>query len=194
MTGNYGPPPGAGYGSPAPGAGYGSPVAGPGAPGDLLMRFLARLVDNILLGVVNAIITLIVVVGAFGLANTNNFGGVGVGGGYASGALSGVLGAALALAYFSLMESRTGQTLGKMLLGLRTEGPNGGPPTLEVALRRNFWVALGALAVVPIIGGLVGGLAELVIVIMIAVTIGQSPTRQGWHDRFAGGTRVVRTR
>ena len=81
-----------------------------------------------------------------------------------------------------------------MALSLRTEGPDGNPPSLEVAIRRNFWVALGILAVVPFVGGLIGALAELVIVILIAVTVSNSPTKQGWHDNFAGGTRVVKTK
>jgi uncharacterized RDD family membrane protein YckC len=185
MTGGYGPAPGYGYGPP--------PSVGAGQPADLLMRFLARLIDGILLGVVNAIITLILVVGILGLSGGGAFDGMGMGGGYGYGAVNGVIGAAITLAYFALMESRTGQTVGKMLLKLRTEGPDGRPPSLEMALRRNFWVALGALSVVPVVGGLVGGLAELVIIIVIAVTISQSPVRQGWHDRFAGGSRVVRT-
>ena len=109
-----------------------------------------------------------------------------------TGAVTGLLEAAISLAYFALMESRTGQTVGKMLLKLRTEGPDGRPPSLEVAVRRNFWVALGALGVVPVVGGLIGGLAELVISIVIIVTISQSPIRQGWHDKFAGGTRVIK--
>jgi hypothetical protein len=53
-------------------------------------------------------------------------------------------------------------------------------------------VALGILGVIPIIGGLIGGLAELVIVIVIAVTINNSPTKQGWHDNLAGGTKVIK--
>jgi uncharacterized RDD family membrane protein YckC len=64
---------------------------------------------------------------------------------------------------------------------------------MEVAIRRNFWTGLSILAVIPIVGGLIGSIAELVIVIVIAVTISNSPTKQGWHDNFAGGTRVVRT-
>jgi uncharacterized RDD family membrane protein YckC len=153
------------------------------------MRFLARLIDSFLIGIVNAIISLIVVVGMLGLSRS---GITGTGGGYASSAISGLIGAALSLAYFAVLESRTGQTLGKMLLKLRAEGPDGGPPSMEAALRRNFWVALGALSVVPFIGGVVGGLAEFVAIIVIMVTISQSPIRQGWHDRFAGGTRVMR--
>jgi uncharacterized RDD family membrane protein YckC len=183
-------PPG-GY-APAPGVGYGlPPTGGVGQPADLLPRFLARLVDFILVGVVNFVISLVTVVGALGLGSAG-YGGMGMGGSYATGAVTGLLEAAVSLAYFVLLESRTGQTVGKMLLRLRTEGPDGRPPSLEVAVRRNFWVALGALSVIPVVGGLIGGVAQLVISILIMVTISQSPTRQGWHDTFAGGTRVVR--
>ncbi len=160
-------------------------------PADLMPRLLARLLDFILVGVVNAIVSAVLLGGIFGVSSAGSLSGTGVGGNYAYSALSGVIGAAISLAYFALLESRTGQTVGKMLFKLRTEGPAGGPPSLEVAVRRNFWVALDVLAVVPVVGGLVGGIAELVIVIMIIVTISQSPVRQGWHDRLAG-TRVVK--
>jgi uncharacterized RDD family membrane protein YckC len=155
------------------------------------MRFLARLIDFVILGIVVAIIDAILFAGIFGLASGGGF-GVSMGGSYAYGVLSGVLGAVIYLGYFSLLESRNGQTLGKMLLKLRTEGPDGNPPSMDLAVKRNFWVALGALAIIPIVGGLIGGLAELVIVIVIAVTISNSPTKQGWHDTFAGGTRVIK--
>jgi uncharacterized RDD family membrane protein YckC len=165
---------------------------GVGQPADLLTRFLARLIDFILIGLVNGLISAVLLVGALGM--NNGFGGYGLGDrDYTTDAITGLVGAAISLAYFALMESRTGQTVGKMALKLRTVGPHGGPPSLEVAVRRNFWVALGALAVVPVIGNTVGGLVQLVVVIVIAVTIGQSPVRQGWHDRFAGGTAVLRT-
>ena len=95
--------------------------------------------------------------------------------------------AAITIAYFALMESSSGQTLGKMLLGLRTEGPGGGKPTMEQALKRNAWYGL---AVIPFLGGL----AQLAAIIYIAVTISNSANKVGWHDTFAGGTRVVKTR
>lgn len=179
--------PGGGYG-PAPG--YYEPASTTGRPGDLFPRFLARVIDNILVGIVSAIISAIV--GA--IIGTSVGYGYSIGASYAASAAGGIIGAVIALGYFALMESRKGQTVGKMALSLRTEGPDGNPPSLEVAIRRNFWVALGILAVVPFVGGLIGALAELVIVILIAVTVSNSPTKQGWHDGFAGGTRVVRTK
>lgn len=184
----------AGYGEPAPSYGYGPPAAAAEQPAGLGIRFLARLIDFIILSVVVQLIDSILLRGMFNL-DSGDLGsnlGSNLGSVYAYSAISGVITGAIYLAYFVLMESRTGQTLGKMLLKLRTEGPGGGLPSTEVALRRNFWVALGALAVIPF-GGAIGGLAELVIVIIIAVTISQSPVREGWHDRFAGGSRVVRT-
>ena len=185
------PPPAAPAPPPQPGYGYGPPASGVGQPADLMMRFLARLIDFILLGIVNAIITAIVVVGAFGLSGGSSF-GFGMGRSFAAGAVSAVITAALYLGYFTLMESRNGRTLGKMLLRLQTQGPDGSTPTTEQALKRNFWTALSILGVIPVVGGLVGSVAELVIVILIAVTIHNSPIREGWHDKLAGGTRVVK--
>jgi uncharacterized RDD family membrane protein YckC len=155
------------------------------------MRFLARLIDFVVLGISLAIINAILFVGIFGLSGSAY--GMGLGGSYAFAALSGVVTGLIYIGYFALLESRNGQTLGKMLLKLRTEGPDGNPPSMEVAIRRNFWTGLSILAVIPIVGGLIGSIAELVIVIVIAVTISNSPTKQGWHDNVAGGTRVVRT-
>ena len=180
------PPP---MGQPGYGPGYGAPPSNAGRPADLLIRFLARLIDGILVGIVNGILTGIIVVGmmdsssSYGFAGTDN---------YAASAVSAIISAALYLGYFTLMEARTGQTLGKMLLKLRTQGPGGGLPTTEQALKRNAWSGLGILGVIPVLG-FIGGLAELVIVIGIAVTIHNSPSKQGWHDTFAGGTQVVRT-
>jgi uncharacterized RDD family membrane protein YckC len=195
--GSYGQQPGGSYGAPPPPGGYaqvpgyGPPPTGADQRPELFMRFLARAIDNILVGIVVAIIASIIGV-VFGLGSMHY--GYSVGASYAASAVSGVIGGALYLAYFALMESRRGQTVGKMALKLRTTGPDGNPPTLDEAIRRNFWEGLGALAIIPLIGPLIGSLAELVIVIVIAVTVGQSPIGQGWHDRFAGGTRVIRAR
>jgi uncharacterized RDD family membrane protein YckC len=176
-----------GYGS---GPGYGAPPSGVGQPADLGMRFLARLIDFVLVGIVNAIISAVLVVGILGL-NGGSY-GFSTGASFAAGAISSVISAALYLGYFTLMEAKNGQTVGKLLLKLQTQGPAGATPTTEEALRRNFWVALGILGVIPVLGGVIGGLAQLAIMIVIAVTIHNSPTRQGWHDGIAGGTRVVK--
>jgi uncharacterized RDD family membrane protein YckC len=74
-----------------------------------------------------------------------------------------------------------------MALGYKVVGPDGAHPTPEVSAKRNAWMLL---SVVP----LLGGLAQLVIVIVIAVTINSDPFKRGWHDNFAGGTAVVRAK
>lgn len=158
-----------------------TPPPAEGQPADLINRFLARLVDGILLGVVLSVLIVPLVIGAMFTGAT-----FGLWSGFSLAAfVSGLVGALIMIGYFAFMESRSGQTVGKMLLGLKTLGPDGQPPTMEQALRRNAWMLLG---VVPAIGGL----AQLAAAIYIAVTINNTGT--GWHDEFAGGTRVVRIR
>jgi uncharacterized RDD family membrane protein YckC len=170
--------------------GYGPAPTGAGQPADLLIRFLARLIDGIIVGIVVQIVDRILLQGIFGMNASSGY-SFDLGDVYLYSAVSGVIGALLYLGYFVLMESRNGQTVGKMLLKLRTVGPGGAMPTTQEAFRRNFWVGLGVLAIIPF-GGVLGGLAEFVIVIVIAVTISQSPTKQGWHDNLAGGTQVLK--
>lgn len=206
-----GQPPPAGQGSygttpppPPPPGGWQQPGAMPppvqgqtggvGQPADLLPRFVARLIDFVLLGFVNALLVSVVVVGLIMGANSGAATGWGMdnGAGFAANAVSSVVTAAIYLAYFTLMETNRGQTLGKMIMKLETRGPDGGRPTMEQALRRNAFTAIGVLGAIPFLG-LVAGLLSLAAVIMIAVTISKDTvTRHGWHDNFAGGTTVVR--
>lgn len=209
-AGYYPPPPGygqapdngPGYGGPpgygqAPGQGpgygqapgYGEPLDGPGRPAEVSVRFLARLIDFVVLFAFNIGIGLILFAG---LRNADSTGlGLGGGGGVALGIGLALVQGVIYLGYFSLMESRTGQTLGKRVMKLRTVSPSGGNPTFEQAVRRNIFMGYPLLGVLPFLGRF-AGLAALVGMIFAAVTISQSPVREGWHDRFAGGTRVLR--
>lgn len=188
------PPPGGwqpgGMPPPVPGA-----APGVGQPADLLPRFLARLIDFILVGFVNGILVTALVVGVVMGSDVDSFGtwgGGGFGAGWAASAVSSILSTAITWGYFTWMEANRGQTVGKMLLKLETRGPDGGRPTMEQALKRNAFVAIGLLGIIPVIGFL-SGLASLLAVILIAVTIYNNPlTRRGWHDDFAGGTQVVK--
>ncbi len=137
-----------------------APVAG-AQPGDLLPRFLARLIDGLVLLVVNIILIV-------ALPNL----------------VAGVVGGIVYLGYYAYMESSRGRTIGKQALGMRVLGASGGNPTMEEALRRNAWAALGIVSAIPVLGWLFS-LAELVAVIAIAVTISQDPAKRGWHDKFA---------
>jgi uncharacterized RDD family membrane protein YckC len=100
----------------------------------------------------------------------------------------------ITIGYFAFMESNNGATLGKQVLKLRVVGPDGtSNPTMEQAVRRNAFYAIQLAYIVPIVGAIFGGLAMLAAVIMIAVTINNDTVaRQGWHDKFAGGTRVLK--
>jgi uncharacterized RDD family membrane protein YckC len=160
-TGDYEPQPGQ-YGE----AGA-YPPPGAQQPGGLAVRFVARLIDGIIVNIV-----------AFGIA-------------LAIGALTnywvtGLFSGLLMFLYFLAFETTQGWTPGKKLLGLSVHGPAGAAkPTAQESAIRNSWTLLN---IVPFIGGLL----TLVAVIVIAVTINGSPTKQGKHDELAGGTQVVK--
>lgn len=212
----YGQPPGAspspeppygqggyGYGPQNPGAmpppeqygGY-PPMGGPGAgqPADVMPRFLARLLDFLIVGITYSIVVSFIILGL--IMGTGDAGTAGMMGGGNLGAadvVSSILSALVILAYFSLMESYTGRTLGKMIMKLEVRGAGGGRPTLAEAVKRNAWTALGILSIVPLVGWLLGWVLQLAAAVAIAVTISNDTVaRQGWHDRFADGTTVVR--
>lgn len=171
-------------GDPTPQPAGGAPDSGEAAA-DVGTRFLARLIDHVILTVVIFVIFIPLVIGAI-FADVAGVGGL-VGGGFSGGSIiAGIIGAALTIGYFAFMESSRGQTVGKMLLNLKTVGPDGNNPTMEEAVKRNGWYVL---AIIPVIGGL----AQLAVAIYIAVTISNSVANVGWHDEFAGGTRVLKT-
>ena len=172
---SYTPPP-----PPDPSA-YGVPQTG-ARPAELLDRFVARLLDGVLLAVVYVFIGVVLVSGV--LLN-------GVNSGVAVSFVTTIILVGLQLGYFVYLESSRGQTLGKMVMKLRVLGASGGNPTPEESLRRNLWMAIGLAGFIPIIG-LLSGLAQIAAVIAIAVTINSDTVlRQGWHDKFAG-TRVIK--
>ena len=176
---------------PPPGYGYEQQYHPPtGAkPGELVDRFVARLIDGILVGIGGGIIAAIIG-GVLGLGTSTAFG---TGGNLAGSVVSAIIGTAISLGYFVFMENSRGQTLGKMVMKLKVIGPNGQNPTPEESVKRNIFLAFGLAGVVPIIGGLISGLASLVAVITIAVGISQDKVRrQAWHDKFAGGTQVLK--
>ncbi|HTH85071.1 RDD family protein [Mycobacterium sp.] len=155
---------------PQPGP-YGEPAGYPPPsgrqPGGLGVRFAARLIDGIIVNVVAFII-------AFAIGSVSNY--------WVTGLFSGLL----MFLYFLAFESTQGWTPGKKLLGLSVHGPRGAPkPDVQQAAIRNVWTLLN---IVPFIGGLL----TLIAVIVIAVTINSSPTKQGKHDELAGGTQVVK--
>lgn len=181
MSYNQPPPPG-GYGAPQPGA-YGAPQP---RPAELMDRFVARLIDGILLAIVNIVIVGLLLVGLF-VGSGASDGTVFIGN-----VVSTVLGVAISLGYYAFFETTSGQTLGKKVMKLKVVGPAGAPVTLEQSLKRNAFYALNLIGIIPVIGFL-GGLLVFAAYIFIAVTINQDKQlRQGFHDKFANETYVMK--
>jgi uncharacterized RDD family membrane protein YckC len=89
------------------------------------------------------------------------------------------------LAYFTLSDALAGATLGKLALGLRVTNAEGGRPTLKQSLVRESFIVVGSIPIV-------GPLLALGTWIVLARSIRSNALRQGKHDLWAGGTRVVR--
>lgn len=190
QSGGTPPPPPPGQGS--PGAG-GSPAgSGVGGPADLMTRFLAKLIDGILLAIVYGVVFAVIIFSL--LFDAASGGAFMAGGGFLASLVSSIIMTALVLGYYAVMEAKfNGQTLGKMLMKIRVVGPDGQNPTMEQAVKRNAYFALGLIGIIPVVGGLLAWLAQLAAVIGIAVTINNNTqTRQGWHDEFADATHVIK--
>lgn len=158
-------------------------AAGGEVPADLMPRFLARLIDGVILWLAFMVVVIPVVFSVI-FSTSAGFGGVFGGFGLTQIIIS-IIWVAIIIAYFAFLESSRGQTIGKMIMKIKTEGPDGQNPSFEMAAKRNLFYALN---IIPILGGLLLLGASL----YIAYTINESPTKIGWHDVFAGGTKVVK--
>lgn len=139
-----------------------------GQPGGLLPRWLARIIDGIVIAIVAFFL-------AFATDSLSNV--------WVTGLFTGLL----TFVYYVAFEVTQGWTPGKKLLGLSVHGPAGAPkPTLQQSAIRN---AFTLLPIVPFVGGLLGVIA----IVIIAVTINGSATKQGKHDELAGGTQVLKS-
>ena len=136
--------------------------AGP-IPGELLPRLGARLIDTIPFSILGFALN-----AAFDL-----------------GLLLALIQVVVAYAYFVLLDTYVGTTVGKRLLRLRVTSPTGDRPDLKQAAIREAFILVGGVPVV-------GSWLALLVWILIAVTINKSPTKQGKHDELAGGTRVIK--
>ncbi|MFD6155722.1 RDD family protein [Nocardia sp. NPDC060256] len=140
-----------------------------GQPGDLGTRIGARVIDALILYIPYLIIYFLV----------KNSLGLTIG--------LGLVWTLVQLGYFVGMETSQGTTIGKKVLGLKVLAPGGAAKIEPVtSLKRNIFVAAN---IIPCVGGVV----SLVLAIYIMVTISQDPNKQGWHDKFAGGTQVVKS-
>lgn len=150
------------------------------------IRLGARIIDGILLGIVNFFIAAILLFG-FIFSDLDGGGSAFMSFGFSIGSfVASLVGLAITLGYYVFLETSRGATVGKMLLNLEVRNQAGAFPTPEQSLKRNAFFALN---LVPFLGGLL----QLAAVIYIAVTISQSPQNRGWHDEFAD-TVVIRTK
>lgn len=167
--------------------GSGSQPAGVPRPGELLDRFLARLIDGVGFAIVYFI--LLSVFTAIFISGFRSTGEA-----LLLSLFLTVISTVIYIGYYAFFESSRGATFGKQLMKLKVVGPDGASlPTMEQAVRRNAFQAIGLIGIIPVVGFFLGPLASLAAVIMIAVGINNDPVnRQAWHDKFAGGTKVLK--
>lgn len=209
--GPSGPPATGGWGAPqAPGPsgqpGAGGPPVGwapapqaaevPGAPGltfsDTVSRFIAYVIDSVILGFIAAIVAGLLGGGTSSVV-TNTDGSISYYSGV-SGAAFNVPVVILSLLYFVFFWTGGRRaTLGQRIFHIQVGNAfDGRGLTVEQAVRR--WLGLGLFiglfALIPSISS-IASLVELIWVIALLITTATSPTKQGLHDRFAN-TAVVR--
>jgi uncharacterized RDD family membrane protein YckC len=115
--------------------------------------------------------------------------------GWPAGAVAYVVASALLLAWFGGWQAGVGATPGMLALKLRVRDPSGeANPSLRAAVTRNLPQVLVGFSDYSGDEGIDALLAivTLVVYVAIGITISSSPTRQGFHDRLAGWTFVVR--
>jgi uncharacterized RDD family membrane protein YckC len=193
------PPPGGGQ----PPAGAGSQwmsnittsgtIAGPAgtALADIPNRLIAILIDGILLGIVGAIVNAIITP----ILGERLFGGLLGFEVVVPSLLSSIvvvaIVAAVSAGYFIYMWTRMdGATVGMRVLKLRlADASSGGPVSQQQAINR--WLMLGLPIALSqfFYWGVIGLLVSLAVLgwyIYLLMTTAQSPTRQGYHDKYAG--------
>lgn len=171
-----------------PGGGWGSDQPTGPQPAGLGLRIGAYVIDYIGLFIIIAIITLILAI-PFAISEGSSAMPFAGGGSFLFQFITGLIGAAIILAYFGLMEANDGQTIGKKLLSVRAVKANGSSLELGDAIKRRVPFIIGSLIPIPFLGGLVG----FAIAIAILVTAAQdNPFNRGLHDKWAD-TMVVRS-
>ena len=162
---------------------------------DVPNRAIAYIIDAILVGIVAGIVGALI--GGFGLATGSfepgtlnfrvNYGGL---------IVSAVISAAISAGYFVYTWTSMRGTVGMKVLGMQIgNAVDGKTLTMDQAIRRWLVIAApGILAqviwVVPAIGALIGLFAFGWFIYLLWTTY-SSPTKQGFHDKFAN-TMVVK--
>jgi uncharacterized RDD family membrane protein YckC len=148
-------------------------------------RFVARLIDGVLIGVVATVLAFLLIGGAATQVTTDANGQVTSGVGALVGAIIGltVILIVLGLFYEIGLIALRGATFGKQLMGVRVvreldgQVPGWGPAVLR-------WL-------IPQLGGLVCGIGQFVV--WLSPFFDNTGRNQGWHDKVAK-TLVVSSR
>ena len=174
-----------------------APVAGPAGLfyADLPNRIIAYVIDMILIGIVGAVIGAI----TGGFMPVVSFDLSGWHYNYVAAIINAVIGAAISAGYFIYMWTAMRGTVGMKVLGMQIGSEKDGSTlSMDQAIRR--WLAFGgwisiaqALNPLPLLGILIG-LVALGYVIYLLYTTAQSPTKQGFHDKFVGSMVVKAAR
>lgn len=186
-------PPPAGWAAPPP------PVqAGPAGfyYADVPNRAIAYIIDAIILAIVSLIAYAILAgIGLNPVTIDLNSPGL-VQYNFVAGVIAAIVGLAISGAYFLYTWTAMRGTIGMKVLGMQVGNAGDGKTlTMDQALRR--WIALGApfslaqaFQSAPAISALIG-LAAFAWFIFLLYTTYSSPTKQGFHDKFAN-TMVVK--
>lgn len=200
--------PAEGYGQPQdPGNPYGAYPGGafPEGPSQQFLggstlpgagkRLGAYLIDAIIVGIVSGIISAIFVGGTYSdylddYSDWADNGEIGDPPGLDLSAvlLPAVVGLVLWFGYRMIMEVTKGATVGKMALKMKVVNIDGGRITYQESFLRNSWYLLSALLTAFL--NTIGGIAMIVIMIILGVQISRSPQNQHICDTW-GKTYVV---
>ena len=192
-------PPAAGWAAPPP-------VATPGIPGfvfaDVPNRFIALIIDGIILFVIGAIVG-VVISSVFGPAydvklNETTF-EVSVTTNWLSAIVTLIVSMIVSAVYWIYTWTRMRGSPGMKVLGMQVGNyPDGATLTQNQAIRR--WIALGGLLPIvqtlnqlPLIGALIG-IATLAYFAYLLYSTAKSPTKQGFHDKYANSVVVKSAR
>lgn len=181
------PPPGFGGGAPPPYeqsppgyVAYGQSATGAGS-GELALwwqRVVARLIDGVIWVVISFVFGLIAGGSVLATGNSDDTS-------YFLFAIATLLGLIAVVAYEVLMTTRTGNTLGKKVFDMKMVMEDGSAPDEKAMLMRmSTYIAAGLIGLVPVLG-LIGGLANFVIVVISLVFLFTDSLRQAVWDKIA---------
>ncbi|MFL5777586.1 MAG: RDD family protein [Chloroflexota bacterium] len=185
------------------------PPTVPGAAGYVYADVPNRVIGLIIDGIIVAIITAVVNVVAYGIVgqpvsinidavNATNLNGL-VSINYFATLVGVIISLIIGSAYYIYLWTTRRATFGQSLLGMQVGNfPDGKTLTLEQGVRR--WAALFApfsvsqvAWAIPTLGAIVG-LLTFIYAIYLLYTTAQSPTKQGFHDKFANSVVVKAAR